>query len=100
MRGGMKHCPRCHARYDDSVTHCLTDGEALVADVTRTKTRDDVAWLLAQIERHGSLGYAREVARRRAAAAGAMLASWAWMKPSVHRAVLQALVDYVVERDR
>jgi geranylgeranyl diphosphate synthase, type II len=74
--------------------------EALVEDVARTKTRDDVEWLLAQIERHGSLGYAREVARRRASAAGAMLASWAWMKPSVHRAVLQSLVDYVVERDR
>jgi geranylgeranyl diphosphate synthase type II len=74
--------------------------ESLVEDVARTKTRDDVEWLLAQIERHGSLGYARVVARARAATAGAMLTSWTWMKPSVHRAVLQALVDYVVERDR
>ena len=73
---------------------------ALVEDVARTKTRDDVEWLLAEIERHGSLAYAREVARQRAASAGAMLASWTWMKPSVHRAVLQSLVDYVVQRDR
>lgn len=73
---------------------------ALVEDVTRTKTRDDVEWLLGRIHAYDSLGYARDVARRRASAAGAMLASWSWMKPSVHRAVLQALVDYVVERDR
>lgn len=73
---------------------------ALVEDVTRTKTRDDVEWLLACVHRYGSLDYARGVARRRASAAGAMLDAWAWMKPSVHRAVLQALVDYVVERDR
>jgi geranylgeranyl diphosphate synthase type II len=74
--------------------------ESLVEDVARTKTRDDVEWLLAQIARHGSLDYARGVARARAATAGAMLDSWTWMKPSVHRAVLQSLVDYVVERDR
>lgn len=73
---------------------------ALVEDVARTKTRDDVEWLLGRIGAYDSLGYARGVARRRASAAGAMLASWEWMKPSVHRAVLQALVDYVVERDR
>lgn len=74
--------------------------DALLEDVTRTKTRDDVEWLLSQIDRHGSLGYAREVARARASAAGAMLSSWSWMKPSVHRAVLQSLVDYVIERER
>ncbi len=73
---------------------------ALVEDVARTKTRDDIDWLLERVRRYDSLGYARGVAQRRAAAAGAMLASWTWMRPSVHRAVLQALVDYVVERDR
>jgi serine/threonine-protein kinase len=31
MRGGMKHCPRCHARYDDLVTTCPADGVALEA---------------------------------------------------------------------
>ncbi len=73
---------------------------ALLEDVARTKTRDDIDWLLERVHRYDSLGYARGVAQRRAAAAGAMLASWTWMRPSVHRAVLQALVDYVVERDR
>jgi geranylgeranyl diphosphate synthase type II len=74
--------------------------DALVEDVTRTKTRDDVEWLLSQIHQRDSLGYAREVARQRASAASAMLSSWSWMKPSVHRAVLQSLVDYVIERER
>ncbi|MDB4929910.1 MAG: serine/threonine protein kinase, partial [Myxococcaceae bacterium] len=31
MRDGMKHCPRCHARYDDLLTSCPADGVALEA---------------------------------------------------------------------
>ena len=31
MDGGMKHCPRCHARYDDLSTTCPADGATLEA---------------------------------------------------------------------
>jgi geranylgeranyl diphosphate synthase type II len=64
------------------------------------RTEDDVRFLRACIDRAGSVAYAQGVARRRAAAAGEALAALGWLGPSVHREVLQALVDYVVARDR
>jgi geranylgeranyl diphosphate synthase type II len=59
----------------------------------------DVARLFQLITNHGSLPYARAVALRRARAAGRTLGSLArWMGPSVHRAVLRAVIDFVTER--
>lgn len=64
------------------------------------KTEADVAFLAERIRARGSVGYAQRVARDRARAAHETLASFTWMGPSVHREFLQALVDYVVARDR
>lgn len=64
------------------------------------RTEEDVRFLRACIDRAGSVAYAQGVARRRAAEAGALLDGFGWLAPSVHRELLQALVDYVVARDR
>ncbi|MBL8603305.1 MAG: polyprenyl synthetase family protein [Myxococcales bacterium] len=66
----------------------------------QVKTDAEVRWLLAQIERHGSLDYARALAVARAREAGAMLAEFTWIEPSIHRQVLEGVVEYVVARDR
>lgn len=65
------------------------------------KTVDDVAFLLALIDRTGAVEHARAVARRwahRARRSFDVLAST--VEPSVHRGFLESLVDYVVDRDR
>ena len=63
------------------------------------KTEDDVAFLRALIECHGSIAYARREALRRAEHARRLLAGCRSRIPSsVHRDFLESLVDYVIER--
>lgn len=65
------------------------------------KTAEDVAFLQALIERHGSCEYASDVARRRALRAKESLKSVATEMPQcVHRDFLHELVGFVVNRDR
>ncbi len=64
------------------------------------KTSDEVEWLFDRVRSLGSIEYAQGVARERASRAGELLATFDWLRKSVHSDVLQALVDYVVERDR
>ncbi len=63
------------------------------------KTPEQVRFLLELIHRHGSLEYARQVARewlRRAEQAFAECGGW--LLPSAHRDLLQALLTYVLQR--
>lgn len=79
------------------------EGRAAVEGALRTpeaRTEEDVRFLLEAITRAGSIDHARAIATARATEAGRMLESFEWLEPSAHRALLQALVDYVVERDR
>jgi geranylgeranyl diphosphate synthase type II len=78
------------------------DLAALRATLTRgDKTPDDVAFLMDLIGRHGSVEHARSTATARALEAKAALGDiGGWLKPSVHRAFLEGLVDYVIHRDR
>jgi geranylgeranyl diphosphate synthase, type II len=65
------------------------------------KTSEDVAFLMALVERHGSVDYARRAARARARRARAMLArAAAWKAPSIHYDFLQGVVGFILERDR
>jgi len=64
------------------------------------KTLEDIAFLRRLIERHGSVEHTREVARRFARKAQAILAHADWLVPSVHRDFLQELVGFVVDRER
>lgn len=64
------------------------------------KTHDEVAWLDQRLRETGAIEYAQSVARARAATAGEMLDGFTWMRPSVHRGVLEAVVGFVVARDR
>jgi geranylgeranyl diphosphate synthase type II len=65
------------------------------------KTAEDVAFLMDLIVRHRSVEHARSVAVARAREAAAALdAMGTWLRPSVHRAFLEGLVDYVILRDR
>jgi geranylgeranyl pyrophosphate synthase len=64
------------------------------------KTVDDVAWLHRAVRQTGAIAYAQQVARARAAVAAEALRSFDWMRPSVHRGVLEALVEFVIARDR
>jgi geranylgeranyl diphosphate synthase type II len=65
------------------------------------KTETDVRFLCRLIERSGGVEYALAAARRRARRASRTLASCCREVPrSVHRDFLEAVVNYVVERDR
>jgi geranylgeranyl diphosphate synthase type II len=64
------------------------------------KTHDDISYLLSLVDRHGSIEYARRVAQRFAQKAEILLSHATWIGPSVHRDFLQALVDFVVTRNR
>jgi geranylgeranyl diphosphate synthase, type II len=76
--------------------------ESLVASA-EARTEADVRFLKNLIDRHGSIGYARAQAQRRARHARRILnrcGTAAGFGPSVHRAFLERLVDFVVERTR
>ena len=64
------------------------------------KTEADVRFLRRLIERHGSVEYAWAAAERRARRAARTLGACRDVPPSVHRGFLEAVVDYVVTRDR
>jgi geranylgeranyl diphosphate synthase type II len=68
---------------------------------THYKTAGEIELLMSLIRRHGSIEYARGVARRWTDDARAQLEKCsAWMIPSVHRGVLEELVAYVNSRLR
>ena len=72
----------------------VADGEA------DTKTDADVRFLRKLIDDAGSIEHARGLARRWAAkATTALAATEPWLHPSVHRAFLATLVDFVTDRD-
>lgn len=79
--------------------HALRHALARIEHGSRVKTRDDVAFLLDLIDRHGSIPHARSVARRFALRARKSLRQMAFLRPSVHRDFLEALTEFVVERD-
>jgi geranylgeranyl diphosphate synthase type II len=65
------------------------------------RTSADVDRLFRWIGRHGSVAHARRVAVERAKAARrTLIRMHRWMGPSVHRAVLMGLLDFITERDR
>jgi len=67
----------------------------------RSKTRHEVAFLMDLVTRHGSIGYADEVADRWAARARRVIEGLSpRVRPSIHRDFLHGLVDYVTRRDR
>jgi geranylgeranyl diphosphate synthase type II len=75
--------------------------EAIDRNRPRHKTEEEIERLMALIRRHGSIEYARGVARRWTEEARAQLEKCsAWMIPSVHRSVLEELVAYVYSRIR
>jgi geranylgeranyl diphosphate synthase type II len=81
-------------RIEEKLTSQIGRGAASV------RTSADVARLFRWIERHGSVAHARRVAVARARAARRTLVGLQrWMKPSVHRAVLMGLLDFITERD-
>jgi len=74
---------------------------ALHGPASGVKTEADVRFLRGLIDRHGSIPYARRVARRWAERARRRLAGIErWMPPSVHRDFIRGLVDFVVTRER
>jgi geranylgeranyl diphosphate synthase type II len=81
------------------------DEQARAREILRkprpAKRPEEVALLRELIRRYGSVEHARGAALGRARRAGERLAAMnAWLGPSVHRELLQALVDYVIDRDR
>lgn len=64
------------------------------------RTTADIARLFELIGAYDSIAYARRAAARRGRAAQRTLAALErWMGPSIHRAVLRTLIDFVTERD-
>lgn len=75
--------------------------EAMKGHGTRYKTSEEIELLMSLIRQHGSIEYARGVARRWTEDARAQLEKCsAWMVPSIHRSVLEELVAYVYSRLR
>jgi geranylgeranyl diphosphate synthase type II len=89
-----------HARGD--MTRAAADAitrHIAVSPRSDVKTPEDVAFLVALMERYGSVAYATEIAQRWARKARAVLeAARPWLEDSVHRAFMEQLVDFVVER--
>ncbi len=80
---------------------CAVLREAISSERAPAKTAEDVGFLGALIDTHGSIEYARAEARRRAAVAGEAFAALGdRLRPSTHRDFLGGLVDYVVTRSR
>ena len=64
-----------------------------------TKTTEEVRWLQGLIDRRGSLSYARTIADDYAKRARERFETMeAWMPSSPHRAMVRAMVDFVIER--
>lgn len=71
------------------------------ASASGYKTVDEIELVMSLMRRHGSIEYARDVARRWTEAAQAQLEKCSeWMVPSVHRSLLEELVAYVYARVR
>ena len=65
------------------------------------RTADEVAWILGRMEHHGSLAHARAIAGAMVDRAGRALSTTAsWMPASAHRAFLEGITNYVVDRAR
>jgi geranylgeranyl diphosphate synthase type II len=74
---------------------------AMKGSGTRYKTSEEIELLMSLIRQHGSIEYARGVARRWTEDARAQLEKCStWMVPSIHRSVLEELVAYVYSRLR
>ena len=82
----------------EAITAALNDATA--DHGAGEKTADDIQYLMRLIERHGSIEYARAIARHFARQADAVLGRAPWLQPSIHRGFLQGIVDFVVQRDR
>ena len=74
--------------------------DAAWGDLSATKSMTDVQWLFGLLEQQGSIDYAADVARAYARSARDQLERLDWLQPSSHRAVIEALVDYVHGRTR
>lgn len=74
--------------------------ESVIPREAEVKTAEEVAWLDRVVRETGAIPYAQSVARARAAEAAEALAGFTWMRPSAHRGVLEAVVDFVIARDR
>ncbi len=64
------------------------------------KSAQDVAWLLDLTHRTGAIESAADLAQRAAQSAGRLLEQATFLPASAHRDFLEALVQYVVARDR
>jgi geranylgeranyl diphosphate synthase type II len=67
---------------------------------SESKNLDELRWLYRLMHRVGSLDHARDVARRHAREAAAVLADVDWLPASLHRDTLSGLIDYVHGRTR
>lgn len=74
--------------------------ESVMPREAEVKTAEEVAWLDRVVRETGAIPYAQSVARARAAEAAEALEGFTWMRPSAHRGVLEAVVDFVIARDR
>jgi geranylgeranyl diphosphate synthase, type II len=83
-----------------SVTARQAIEQGLHTQTARVKDASDVDFLLALIRRYHGIEHARGVARRFADKAAHILRLATWLKPSIHRDLLEGLVDFVVARER
>ena len=104
-RHGTADAPELARRLSSAVRGDVVDVTAVTALAAELeagrRSEEDVAFLAELIERHDGVPYADAVARRYAARARSVLARcFEARDASTHRAFLEALVDYVIERDR
>jgi geranylgeranyl diphosphate synthase, type II len=90
----------------ETAGHLTSEGAARLRDhhdrqpPAPTKTQEDVSFLFHQIKSCGSITHATQICNHHASKARDILATTiSFLPPSVHRDLLQALVDFTVGRD-
>jgi geranylgeranyl diphosphate synthase, type II len=72
---------------------------AVYAKPRELKTPDEIEWVLKTMHEHGSIDYARNVARRYTLSAQKLFRQrFDWLHPSPHKAFLEEMFQYMIDR--
>jgi geranylgeranyl diphosphate synthase type II len=72
---------------------------AIYAKPREAKTAEEIAWVLATMRRRGSIGFARDISLRLTLSAKKLFERrFDWLPRSPHRAFLEEMFQYMIER--
>ena len=72
---------------------------AIYAKPREAKTVEEIAWVLAAMRRQGSVAFAKDISRRLTLSAKRLFERrFDWLAPSPHRAFLEEMFQYMIDR--